>query len=179
MRACTACLFERRWESLGKSPPKVSKRAKSPPKVCPKCVQREGQEKEKSGRGLPQKRTTNREGMARSRTQRVRPELVRKTEPQTEGTARAEHRGYGRSQMSHQRAHLRHAKRLRANHSHKRRLWTLWRTCGCRAHLRLNHGGNDGDNDERGKRHLQGSFASQPRRQRRRQRLRRKTHLQG
>ena len=143
--------------------------------------------------------------MARSRTQRVRPELVRKTEPQTEGTAGAEHRGYGRS-MHHNTegtagacgavmdspaskqlkswhscvaralaadehadedpgedpgedpsasasgdANLRrfqiNAPILRANHSHKRRLWTLWRKCGCRAHSRLNHGGNDGDND--------------------------------
>ena len=74
MRACTACLFERRWESLGKSPPKVSKRAKSPPKVCPKCVQREGQEKRKKREGAPAKEIHK---------QRARPEQ------NTEGTAGA------------------------------------------------------------------------------------------
>ena len=84
MRACTACLFERRWESLGKSPPKVSK---SPPKVCPKCVQREGQEKEKKREGAPAKEIhkqrgdgpeQNTEGTAGActTTQRVRPEHV-------------------------------------------------------------------------------------------------------
>ena len=121
---------------MGKSPPKVSK---SPPKVCERDVgcPKRGARKRKKREGAPAKEIHKERG--RPRTQRVRPELVRKTEPQTEGTAGAEHRGYGRSQMSHQRAHLRHAKRLRANHSHKRRLWTLWRKCGMGAKRTSKH----------------------------------------